>query len=104
MTPIECVERTCHEPAQFIVKILAFTRPSDSPIELVLGLQVCAKHIPTVDEVIGNDTWDLLDTWALNGRFRLCDRSLTQLVTIPLAGEEGLIMQSLLSNRKKPNG
>ncbi len=98
MAPIECSKTGCYAPAEFIVKIHARTRPTDDPIELVLGLQVCKDHAPPLEFLEGS-VWDILDTWALNGRHRLCDRSLTELILVPMAGEEGLILQSIL----KPN-
>jgi hypothetical protein len=99
MKPTECSKTNCTAPAEFIVKIHARTRPTDDPIELVLGLAVCKDHPPPL-EFLDGSIWDILDTWALNGRHRLCDRELTQIILIPMRGEEGLILQSML----KPNG
>jgi hypothetical protein len=101
---LNCSKTGCTAPAEFIVKIHARTKTGDDPIELVLGIRVCGNHRPTVDDVITRRTWDILDTWALNGRFKLCDRSLTELILVSLFTEEGQALAAMLAGDKPLNG
>lgn len=98
----ECQEKTCHEPATLLVKIEAHVHAGDRPIEMVLGLRVCVKHVPTID-ILADDTqiWDILDAWAIQGRKNLCDRTLTKVYGVPIDGDEARALRAMQEHRRR---
>lgn len=94
MTKAECMDRSCHNPATRIVKIEAHVHAGDSPIVMVLGLSICDNDacLPKPEDLPPH-AWDIMDTWALQGRKALCDRSLTEITGIPLDGDEAKLLQ-----------
>ena len=98
----DCQQSECTEPATCIVKVEAHVREDDNPIEMVLGLKVCLKHVPDLT-FINENMWNILDTWAIQGRRAPCDRSLTKIYGIPIDSDEArlLAMSKAVSDVQK---
>ncbi len=83
----KCVMDPCDADATHYMNVDAYVARRSNPITMLIGLPICEKHIQG-PEILTPEMWDILDTWAIQGRRGLCDRELVDVYGVRISDPE----------------